>query len=73
MTHFHLFYKCGIDDPIPVCCCPSSGFSCWGWTGEPGGLITSIAPPPVLSYRFDDTVEQIWTNFETQCVYSLLK
>lgn len=66
MTHCHLFCKRGIDVPIPDCCCPSSGFSCWGWTGEPAGLITSIAPPPVLSYRFDDTVEQIWTNVETR-------
>lgn len=36
-----------------ACCCPSSGFSCWGRTGDVAGLITSMAPPPGLSYRLD--------------------
>lgn len=41
--------------PSPAGCCPSSGLSCCDWTGELAGLITSMAPPLVLSYRLDDT------------------
>lgn len=51
---------------IPAGCCPSSGLSCWDWTGELAGLITSMAPPPVLSYRLDDTVEQRVTVYVKQ-------
>lgn len=53
---------------IPAaCCCPSSGLSCWDWTGELAGLITSMAPPPVLSYRLEDTAGQTRTKSYDLC------
>lgn len=43
-----------------ACCCPSSVLSCWSCTGELAGLITSMGPPLVFSYRLEDTAGQVW-------------